>query len=79
MIAPEPAISRPSPTGFQASRTDPAEPRHDWTREEITALFELPFPERGEPQLVVSGGRPKRGAGPAADRPTYEDEQQPAR
>ncbi|HEX6860862.1 MAG TPA: biotin synthase BioB [Caulobacteraceae bacterium] len=24
---------------------DPAEPRHDWTREEIEALFELPFTE----------------------------------
>ena len=24
---------------------DPAEPRHDWTLEEVGALFELPFPE----------------------------------
>ena len=24
---------------------DPAQPRHDWTREEIEALFDLPFTE----------------------------------
>ena len=26
-------------------RDDPAQPRGDWTRAEIRALFELPFPE----------------------------------
>ena len=31
-----------SPRGLHA---DPGTPRHDWTREEIAVLFELPFPE----------------------------------
>ena len=45
MIAPEPAAPRPSSPSFRALRTDPAEPRQDWTREEVAALFDLPFPE----------------------------------
>src|ERR1700751_4154324 len=28
-----------------ASERDPAVVRHDWTRDEVRALFELPFPE----------------------------------
>ena len=38
-------------------------------------LIELPYPERGAPRLVPSGGRPGRSS-PAID-PTYPDEQQP--
>ena len=30
---------------FDNPNTDPAQPRHDWTREEIAALFDLPFSE----------------------------------
>jgi biotin synthase len=37
------------------SRLDAAQPRHDWTREEIAALFELPFPE-----LVFRAGQVHR-------------------
>jgi biotin synthase len=29
----------------RTARPDPAEPRHDWTLQEVEALFELPFPE----------------------------------
>jgi len=29
----------------RSARPDPAEPRHDWTLEEVEALFELPFTE----------------------------------
>src|SRR5512143_2749929 len=28
-----------------SARPDPAEPRHDWTLEEVESLFELPFTE----------------------------------
>ncbi|WP_174301703.1 biotin synthase BioB [Caulobacter sp. S45] len=45
MIAPEPAASRPKSASFQVGRADLAEPRHDWTREEVAALYALPFPE----------------------------------
>ena len=34
------------------SRLDPADPRNDWTRAEIAALFDLPFAE-----LATSGNR----------------------
>ena len=30
---------------FDNPNTDPAQPRHDWTRDEIAALFNLPFSE----------------------------------
>src|SRR4051794_33321551 len=30
---------------FDNPQVDPAQPRHDWTLEEIEALFELPFSE----------------------------------
>ena len=45
MTAPEPAAPHPSSTSIQALRADAAEPRHDWTRVEVAALFDLPFPE----------------------------------
>ncbi len=50
MIAPDPAAPRlPSPrvtsASLQTLHTDPAQPRHDWTRVEVAALFDLPFPE----------------------------------
>ena len=28
-----------------SAKADPAQPRHDWTLEEVEALFELPFTE----------------------------------
>jgi biotin synthase len=33
------------PPNGTSQRTSPGEPRHDWTRAEVTALFALPFPE----------------------------------
>ena len=45
MTAPEPAAPRPPSASLQALRTELAEPRHDWTRAEVAALFDLPFPE----------------------------------
>jgi len=36
-------MNAPIAQGFRA--VDPAEPRHDWTLEEVEALFELPFTE----------------------------------
>jgi biotin synthase len=37
-------IGEPQPHGTVATaRTNPDELRHDWTREELQALFDLPF------------------------------------
>ena len=35
----------PRTDALQALHVDPATPRQDWTREEVAALFDLPFPE----------------------------------
>ena len=45
MTASEPAVLWPASPTSQALRVDPAAPRHDWTREEVAVLFDLPFPE----------------------------------
>ena len=44
MIEPDIAPVSSSPARVQGRRADPAIPRHDWTRTEVAALFDLPFP-----------------------------------